>query len=151
MKQTLLIILLSYSITWSQVYMNIKNKNGTTQTFSIENIRKLTFSGVVNVEDGEKLAAAIKTFTLLQNYPNPFNPSTTIEYQIPESGNIEVNIYDISGQLVKSLENNYQKAGSYKVSWDSRNNGGQNVASGIYLIQVKYNQTALTKKLIFIK
>ena len=151
MKQTLLIILLSYSITWSQVFLNIKNKDGTTEYFNIDDIKKLTFSGVVDIKDSEKLAEVIKTFTLLQNYPNPFNPTTTIEYQIPEAGNVEVNIYDISGQLVKSLENNYQKAGSYKVSWDSRNDGGQNVASGIYLFQVKFNQTTLTKKLMFIK
>jgi len=151
MKQTLLIMLLSYSITWSQVYMNIKNKDGTMQTFNVDDIRKLTFSGVVNVNDGKKLATAIKTFSLLQNYPNPLNPSTTIEYQIPEPGYVEVIIYDISGQLVKTLNHNFQIAGTHKVKWEGKNDFGQNVATGPYIFQMKYNQMVFTKKLMILK
>ena len=151
MKQILIIIFLSYSINWSQVYMNIKNKDGTTQSFNIEDVRKLTFSGVVGVKDGEIIGNAIKSFTLLQNYPNPFNPTTTIEYQIPKAGNVKVNIYNITGQLIRTIENSFKNAGAYKVNWDSRNNFNQSVASGIYLFQVKYENSFLTKKLILVK
>ena len=108
MKLIITALLLTYSVCLSQTYMNIKNKDGTTQTFNIEEIRKLTFSGIVNVEDGEKITAALKTFTLLQNYPNPANPTTTIEYQIPEAGDVEVSIYDVTGQIVTVLEKNYK-------------------------------------------
>jgi len=151
MRLLFLLLLLSYSLSWSQVYMNIKGKDGTTQSYNIEEIRKLTFSGVVNVEDAEKITKAINSFTLLQNYPNPFNPSTTIEYQIPKAGDIEVNIYDISGQLVRTLNSGFQNAGSYKVNWNSKNNFNQTVASGIYLFQVKYDNMFLTKKLMLLK
>ena len=139
MKQILIIIFLSYSISWSQVYMNINNKDGTTQSFNIEEVRKLTFSvGVVNVKDGEIIGNAIKSFTLLQNYPNPFNPSTTIEYQIPKAGDVEVNIYNIAGQLIRKIESSFKNAGSYKVVWNSRNDFNQSVASGIYIIYHNY-------------
>ena len=90
-------------------------------------------------------------FTLLQNYPNPFNPSTTIEYQIPKGGNIDINIYNIAGQLIRTIESSFKNAGSYKIKWNSRNDFNQNVASGIYLFQVKYNKSFLTKKIILIK
>lgn len=151
MKLILTILFVVNTISWSQVQMNVKMKDGSTKTFSIEDVRKLTFSGVVGIEEGKKLATIIKTFTLMQNYPNPFNPSTTIEYQIPKAGDVEVNIYDISGQLVKTLEKSFQNAGSYKLIWNSKSESGSNVASGIYLYQVRYNQSVLTKKLILIK
>lgn len=147
----LFLLLLLYSISLAQVYMNIKNKDGTTAKYNIEEIRKLSFSGVVGIKEEKKITNAIKSFSLLQNYPNPFNPSTTIEYQIPSAGNVEVNIYNIAGQLVKNISNGFQNGGSYKVNWNSKNNFGQNVSSGIYLFQVKYENTFLTKKLMLIK
>jgi flagellar hook assembly protein FlgD len=151
-KQILIIIFLSYSVNWSQVYMNIKNKDGTTQSFNIEDVRKLTFSGnVVGIKEGEIIGNAIKSFTLLQNYPNPFNPSTTIEYQIPKAGNVEINIYNITGQLIRTIESGFKNAGNYKVTWNSRNDFNQIVASGIYISNVKYNNSFLTKKIILLK
>ena len=97
------------------------------------------------------IISAIRTFTLLQNYPNPANPSTTIEYRIPEAGYVEVNIYSLTGQLVKSLENSFKNAGAYKINWDSKNIFGQNSASGIYIYQVKFNESILANKLIIMK
>ncbi len=151
MKTILLLMFLTYSISLAQVYMNIKNKDGTTQSYKIEDIRKLTFSGVVGVEEGKKIGNAIKSFTLLQNYPNPFNPSTTIEYKIPKAGNVDVNIYNINGQLIRTIKSGFQNFGIYKVIWNGENNLGQKVSSGIYLLQVKYNKSILTKKIILIK
>ncbi|OGU84858.1 MAG: hypothetical protein A2W11_12170 [Ignavibacteria bacterium RBG_16_35_7] len=152
--KVVIIFLLFYGFTWSQnYYMNVKTKTGT-QSFLIQDIQKLTFSDlqlVVDVKDYNNFKQVLNTFTLIQNYPNPFNPSTTIEYLIPEAGNVEVSIYDISGQLVKELSNNIQNSGTHRVIWDSKNNYGQNVASGNYFYQVKFNQTVLTKKLMYIK
>ena len=151
MKQILIIIFLTYSINLSQVYMNISKKDGTTQIFKIEDVSKLTFSLPVGVNEGKIIGNAIKSFTLLQNYPNPFNPSTTIEYQIPKAGDVEVNIYNIAGQLIRTIESSFKIAGSYKVNWNSRNDFNQNVASGIYILSVKYKNSFLTKKLILIQ
>ena len=151
MKSVLLIVTLLYSISWSQVYMNIKMKDGTTKRYTLEEVRKLTFSGTVGVKEGEILSKALSSFTLLQNYPNPFNPSTTIEYKITERGNVDVKIYSITGELVTTLKNNIQNPGSYKVVWNGDNSYGEKVSSGIYLLQVKHKTKLLTKKLMLIK
>ena len=151
MKQILFVLFLSCSVSWSQVYMNINNKDGTTKTFTIDEIRKLTFSGVIGVKEAKTLSDALKSFTLLQNYPNPFNPSTTIQYEIPKAGDVKVIIYNITGELIKTITDEFQNAGNYKVDWNSKNELGKNVASGIYLFQVKYDNAFLTKKLMLIK
>lgn len=151
MKKAILFLLLLYSVSFSQVYMNIKNKDGTTQTYKIEDVRKLTFQGVVGVRESKLLSNTFSSFTLLQNYPNPFNPSTTIEYEIPKSGNVKANIFDITGRLVKTLEDKFQKSGRYKITWNSKNNFNKQVASGIYIVNIKFNDKILSKKLMLIK
>ncbi len=93
--------------------------------------------------DDQKLARA---FALFQNYPNPFNPTTIIQYQIPQSGNVILNIYDILGRKVRTLVNQYQTAGEHSVNFD-----GRNLSSGIYLYQLKSNAQSITKKLILLK
>ncbi len=60
------------------------------------------------------------SFTLNQNYPNPFNPETTIDYVVAQSGHVELSIYNILGDKIKTLVSGYQAAGSYSVKWQSR-------------------------------
>ncbi|MFQ5708483.1 MAG: FlgD immunoglobulin-like domain containing protein, partial [bacterium] len=76
-------------------------------------------------------------FVLLRNYPNPFNPETTIRYQLPKSGHVKLEIYNTLGQKILTLVNQQQPAGNYQVTWDGRDNSGKQVASGIYLYQLK--------------
>jgi hypothetical protein len=90
-------------------------------------------------------------FELYQNYPNPFNPSTTIEYEIPHSGYVEVNIFDIRGRLIRSLDKSQQQVGIHRIVWDGRDNGGTIVASGTYFCRIHFNGNLLTKKLALIK
>ena len=151
MKQALIFLFLLYSVSFSQVYMNINNKDGTTEKIPIDEIRKLTFSNVVSVEDSKLISETLNSFTLLQNYPNPFNPSTTIEYQIPEPGNIKVTIFNIKGEVVKTIEDGFRKSGNYKLNWNSRSHNGSSVASGIYFVQVKHKDNILTKKIMLLK
>jgi hypothetical protein len=150
MRKFILLLLLP-SVFWAQIYyMNVKTKSGTT-SYPITSIQKLTFDGIVDGVDGEKLKNALKTFTLLQNYPNPFNPTTTISYEIPKTGSVEIKIFDINGQLVRKLINEQQTAGVYKINWDSKNDAGRTIASGVYICQVKYNSSLLAKKLLLLK
>jgi hypothetical protein len=125
-------------------------KGGSSTSIPIQDIQKLTFSNI-NEVGSEKLAAIIKTFTLLQNYPNPFNPTTTIEYQLPKTGNVEIRIFNLNGQLVKTLESTHQVPGIHMVVWDGRNNAGQTVASGLYIYQVAFQNSMLAKRMLFIK
>ena len=73
---------------------------------------------------------------MAQNHPNPFNPSTTISYNIEESGHVSLKIYDVMGRLVKTLvDNQYVTAGhgdGYRVIWNGRDNNGQKASAGIY-------------------
>ncbi len=92
-----------------------------------------------------------KTFALEQNYPNPFNPSTTINFSVPKSGNVKITIYNSIGQLVKTLVDNHFTAGSYKVTWDGRNNSGTSVSSGVYFYKFTSRDFAQTRKMMLMK
>jgi len=85
------------------------------------------------------------TFRLEQNYPNPFNPMTTINYELPGYSNLSATVYNILGQKVKTILNNVEKEpGYYQINWDGKNDFGNNVASGIYVLSFqskKYKQS----------
>jgi Ca-activated chloride channel family protein len=79
-----------------------------------------------------------KEFVLYPNYPNPFNPATTLEFNIPQEGKVLVQIFDLSGRLVKTLVYAHFRTGRHTVQWDGTNTAGQRVASGVYLAQVQW-------------
>jgi 5'-nucleotidase len=90
-------------------------------------------------------------FQLLQNYPNPFNPQTEIAYYLPEASYVKLTIYNIRGQKVKVLVDEYQNAGARKVTWDGRDKNGEGVASGIYLYRLQAGEVVQTKKMSLLK
>ncbi|MFI5211727.1 MAG: T9SS type A sorting domain-containing protein [Ignavibacteria bacterium] len=96
----------------------------------------------VNLED----LITPKTYTLGQNYPNPFNPSTTIEFSIPQSNNVSLKIYDMTGKEVTSLVNEYRSTGSYIVRWNA-----SGVSSGVYFYKLVSGNFIETKKMILTK
>ena len=87
-----------------------------------------------------------ETFHLKQNYPNPFNPTTTIEFHVPSSQNVSLKIFNILGQEVATLVQDYKKAGVHKTNFN-----GQNFASGVYFYQLKAGNFIKNKKMILIK
>lgn len=92
-----------------------------------------------------------KQFLLKQNYPNPFNVQTTIQYQISEPGKVSLKIFDILGKQVRTLVDIEKSAGYYSVTWDSKNNNGSDVTSGIYIYELKSRNFCQRKKLILVK
>ena len=90
-------------------------------------------------------------FTLHQNYPNPFNPVTTLRYDLPENGNVNITIYDMLGRQVKALINQNQDAGYRSVVWNATNNYGEPVSAGIYLYQIQAGEYMQTKKMVLLK
>lgn len=151
MKKLILLLILCVFTIHSQTYfMNVRMKDGSTNTIPIQDIQKLTFSSITNVSN-DQLANIIKTFTLFQNYPNPFNPTTTIEYQLPKAGYVEIKVFNLSGQLIRTVESTHQTQGIHAVLWDAKNNNAQHVASGFYIYQVTFENAVLTKKMLFIK
>ena len=94
----------------------------------------------------------IKVNKLCQNYPNPFNPETTIEYSLKESGNICLEIYNIRGQKVNTLFNEFRKAGYHSVIWSGKDINDNPVSSGIYLYKLNVNgKTEAVKKCLLLK
>jgi predicted CXXCH cytochrome family protein len=92
-----------------------------------------------------------QSYTLDQNYPNPFNPTTTIKYTIPKEGNVKIQVFDITGRLVTTLVNANEATGTYSVTWNGRNSGGQAVSSGIYLYRLEANEFVSVKKMVMLK
>jgi len=90
-------------------------------------------------------------FSLAQNAPNPFNPQTRIDYDIPKATNVRLEIYNVLGQHVKTLVDEFQEPGSKSVIWDGRDNSGSTVASGIYFYRMDAGEFSLTRKMMMLK
>jgi len=85
-------------------------------------------------------------FTLKQNYPNPFNPNTQIEYSVNTPGLVQLDLFDIRGNHVKSLVNKEQTVGSFNVSLS-----GANLSSGVYFYTMVKDQQSMTRKMVLLK
>ncbi|MDP3024373.1 MAG: T9SS type A sorting domain-containing protein [candidate division Zixibacteria bacterium] len=92
-----------------------------------------------------------KTFALLPNYPNPFNPETFIEYTLPADCQVTLAVYNILGQKVRTLINEYQLAGLKSVRWDGKDDSGNQVSAGVYFYSIKADNFTQTKKMILLK
>jgi len=91
-----------------------------------------------------------RNFSLAQNYPNPFNPSTTIEFALPEATDWSLTVYNVQGKVVRTFSGDYP-AGNHKVTWDSRNDQGMQVASGVYFYRLDAGQHSQVKKMMLVK
>jgi len=103
---------------------------------------------VTNVDNASTLP---KEFALSQNYPNPFNPTTVINYQLPKLSSVSIKIYNMLGQEVRTLVNEQRPAGSYNITWDGRNNFGEQVSSGAYIYRIVAGSFITAKKMILLK
>ncbi len=90
-------------------------------------------------------------FTLAQNYPNPFNPSTNIAFALPARAEVSLKIYNVSGQLVRTLMNETRAAGQHVVQWDGKNSAGQEAASGVYWYRLQSGKQALQKQMTLMR
>jgi hypothetical protein len=90
-------------------------------------------------------------FALKQNFPNPFNPETTIKYNLAASGPVELRIYNMVGQVVRTLVNERQAAGRYSIRWDGKDDHGLSVSSGIYFYRIDTDKFHSVKKLMLLK
>ncbi len=94
----------------------------------------------------------VLTFTpSLKMYPNPFNPSTTIKYTIPADEKVKLSIYNIKGQLIKTLIDETQIAGEHSIIWNGRNESNQPVSSGIYFYKMETKNISEIKKCVLLK
>ncbi len=95
-----------------------------------------------------------QNFSLAQNHPNPFNPTTGIQFTVASEQSpvpITLKIYNVRGQLVRTLVDEPKMSGTYEVMWNGRGNQGEEVASGVYLYELKIGDYTETKKMILVK
>jgi hypothetical protein len=93
-----------------------------------------------------------KVSALMQNHPNPFNPVTRITYDVANAGQVRVEIYDVSGRLVRTLVNEHRGVGRYEVEWDGRNASGTPVHTGVYFYRMSApGYTSQAKKMLLLK
>ncbi len=135
------------SLNFSQIKQGMKyfwrvkviNENGYSDW---SEVRSFTTRLETGVEDLTRLSK----YSFQQNYPNPFNPSTEISYSIPEPGHVSIHVINSAGQIVSTLVDKVQNAGSYTVIFDA--NG---LASGVYLYRIKSGSFDMTKKMLLVK
>jgi hypothetical protein len=114
---------------------------------------QLSLADLTGVEfDSENIP---QEYTLSQNYPNPFNPTTEIKFSVPQSGNVNLSVYNILGSLVKTLSDGELVAGEYRVKWNGTDRNNNPVASGIYLYRMTVSSGkgdfAVTKKMMLMR
>ena len=90
-------------------------------------------------------------FELYPNYPNPFNSSTTIQYELSYPSFIKLTVFDLLGQEIQILQNGFQNAGDYSLTWDATDHKNTLVSSGIYFYSLQTNNRTLKKKMILIQ
>lgn len=130
------------------------NGNAPTDTAGLEVIiTNFEYYSSTSVEDdyGEPTTNIPSSLQLFQNYPNPFNPVTVIQYALPRDCEVQITIYNILGQEVKILVNEYQEAGYKRVELDSKNEHGEEVASGIYFYRLRAGEFTESKKMVILK
>jgi hypothetical protein len=129
---------------------------GSLQDNSADNVVNMATPDPLEIDPPDAVAVEADlpgAFALEANYPNPFNPTTTINYAIPADGAglVQMVIYNMNGQKVRTLVNETQDAGYYNVVWDGRNDAGELVSSGIYVYQIVSGSFTQNHKMTFIK
>ena len=110
----------------------------------------------ITISDPGAAKAVIQTlptaFALADNFPNPFNPTTTIQYELPQAADVELTVYNVVGQPVRTLVAEHQSAGRYAVEWDATNDSGHSLSSGLYFYRLQAGGEFLkVKKMLLLK
>jgi len=132
----------------------LPNTEGKTSPLIIE---KVNLSNSLNITkyNGE-VRVIPSTFALLQNYPNPFNPDTWIPFKLASDASITINIYNVNGQLIRTIALGYKAAGAYlnkdkAAYWNGMGNLGEKVASGVYFYTLQAGNFTATRRMIVVK
>ncbi len=130
---------------------------GTINYEQVTRIAKMTLgalacqANIVTGIDPADLVNSPYSFTLLQNFPNPFNPATTIRYQLLFGGTVSLRVYAPTGQFVAEIVHERQPPGEYRYEWTAKDAGGRPLASGIYLLALRFEGQEQIRKMLLLK
>ena len=105
---------------------------------------------ITSIQDDENNLVPLET-KLFNNYPNPFNPTTKIEFSVSTADNFSLAVYDLLGQKVKTLVNNFYNPGNYSINWNAVDDLGMQVPSGIYFYKLNSSSFVQTNKMILLR
>jgi len=125
------------------------NLGGRTQDNIIYFDNISFYSNSVGVDNRNE--TFLQGFAIEQNFPNPFNPVTTLRYNLPENGHVNITVYDMLGRKVRTILNQQQDPGYKSLIWDATNDYGKPVSAGIYLYQIQAGEYISTKKMVLLK
>jgi hypothetical protein len=116
-------------------------------------LKQIDFSGAYEYSDEIVVNVGFNPteYILFQNYPNPFNPSTSIQFQVLKTGVVNVKIFDMLGQEIKTLLNNEVEAGMYTIQWDGLNDNGMKMSSGSYIYRMTAGDFVDSKEMLLLK
>jgi len=126
------------------IYIGIQCVSDDAFIFCVDDV-------IISSEEVEELEVPAIATTLHNNYPNPFNPETTIAYSVKERELVNIEIFNVKGQLVKNLVKSIQEPGNHTVVWDGNDNKGCPVSSGVYYYKMNAGRYSCTKKMMMIK
>ena len=90
-------------------------------------------------------------FSISNAYPNPFNPKVSIDFSIPEKTDVNIQVFDLLGRNVFTHQQDFTSPGKYRFQWNARDNSGNNVASGIYIVAIQHQKNIYKQKITFLK
>ena len=129
----------NYSVSFSRDNQTFWNNAGILNDIVVYGDPTLT-----DVENSKVLL--LNRFILQQNYPNPFNPTTKIQFSVSEPGQVELTVFNLLGQKIKTLLNEYKTSGTYTINFNARN-----LISGVYITELVFNGLTETRKMTLIK
>jgi hypothetical protein len=136
---------------WFSTYrLNILEINGDSE--GLMQMAELELFGDLESQvDVENQNAIVNDYRLEQNYPNPFNPTTRIQFSMPASAHVRLDIYNTLGQRIKTLTDQQMQAGAHSLLWNGTNDSGETVSNGIYYYRLNSDIGVLTKKMLFLR
>ena len=108
------------------------------------NVSLMSMPGLAKT--GFNSSSAPKTYQLLQNYPNPFNPTTEFSYMLPEDGHVVLKVFNVLGQEISTIVDEFQTTGNKSISFDARN-----LPSGLYFYKMQAGKFTAIKKMMLVK
>lgn len=109
-------------------------------------LKQIDHDGTFSYSSIQEVELTLSKYELTQNYPNPFNPATTIEYSLPQASDVSLTLYNLLGEKVKDIVDEYKESGIYKVDFDA-----SNIASGSYIYILRANGNTISKKMIILR
>lgn len=134
-------------ITKEQITKDEAKITLTDATFNERCLLEFNMSSIIHF--GENLG--LHNYAVSQNYPNPFNPETMIKFSLPTNSHVKIEIFNLLGQKVVTLIDEFKLAGTYEVKWNGRDSDGSEVASGVYFYRFLTDEFRTSRKMLILK